>query len=322
MDTEVDRHGVERAYSKIVSSFRDLETEVKHILESASRQQSLKVAGLESRIKTIDSIVEKAVRKGVKDPMMELSDILGVRIIGLLRSDMGHFEALIRDEFEIIEVDDKTVHGDGLGYRSEHFICKLKKELVGRRYDEIKNFKFEIQLRTLCMHAWAALSHHLQYKSEEDVPVDLQQSLRALSGLFFVADSQFEQFVKVKDDYRERAAVESESLNAGPIDLNMDTFKAYASKRFPDRSMGTDDDISDLISDLKHFNITTINQIDNFVKKRRSDFADYEKESLKSGKFNAVGLVRSSYRLENPEYSDYRNAMLGGALAKRKSTSF
>lgn len=36
---------------------------------------------------------------------------------------------------------------------------------------------FEIQVRTLCMHAWAVVSHYLDYKGDWDVPADLKLSL-------------------------------------------------------------------------------------------------------------------------------------------------
>jgi len=82
----------------------------------------------------------------------------------------------------------------------------------------------------------------------------------------------------------------------------MDTFKAYAQANIPGRDHSvTDQSISELISELKQFNITTINEIDRFVKKHAKAFADEEKTSKPvSWKFNKVGVIRRSFKLENP----------------------
>jgi len=170
MDFQIDRSVIEAAYKGNLHRLESLEIEIRHTIEKAATKENLKINTLESRIKSIESVIDKAERKELKDPVLELNDVVGVRIIVLLKSYLHSFEILIRNEFDIIDIDDKSYSSDGLGYRSEHFVCKLKSDICGPRYNDIKDLKFEIQLRSLCMHSWAALSHHLQYKSEMDVP--------------------------------------------------------------------------------------------------------------------------------------------------------
>lgn len=308
MDSEIDQNAIEADYKNNLTRLQSLETEIRHTIAQATRQEDLKYTTLEGRVKTIESVVDKAKRKSISDPMLELNDIVGVRIIVLLKSHIKLFESLIKSEFDVIEIDNKDHNSDGLGYRSEHFVCKLKDDLKGRRYNNIKDLKFEIQLRTLCMHSWAALSHYLQYKSETDVPRELQQSLNALSGLFFVADAQFEQFFKNKNEYVRNIENTSTIADAGAAELNFDTLNSYIKRRFPDRLSTVDNSsISELISELKLFNIKTINDIDALLERQSKNFAKHEAFNgpAVGGRFNGVGVVRISFKLDNLGYKAY-----------------
>jgi len=75
-----------------------------------------------------------------------------------------------------------------------HACISLPNHFRGSRYDPIKSLKCEIQVRTASMHAWATVSHHLDYKQEADIPSELKDDFYALSGVFYIADSLFEQF--------------------------------------------------------------------------------------------------------------------------------
>jgi GTP pyrophosphokinase len=52
--------------------------------------------------------------------------------------------------------------------------------------------KAEIQVRTIGQHAWAAISHALQYKREQDAPVNVQRRLARLAGLLELVDDESE----------------------------------------------------------------------------------------------------------------------------------
>jgi ppGpp synthetase/RelA/SpoT-type nucleotidyltranferase len=71
-----------------------------------------------------------------------------------------------------------------VGYLSIHYTCRMPDRYLGPRYELTSGIVFEVQVRTLCMHAWATVSHYLDYKGDWDVPAELKRSLSALSGLF------------------------------------------------------------------------------------------------------------------------------------------
>jgi putative GTP pyrophosphokinase len=123
-------------------------------------------------------------------------------------SDIDHIGQVIRDSFLVISEDNKIEGSEvsSFGYMSVHFIATMKKEHSGPRYDHIANMRFEIQVRTIAMDAWANVSHYLEYKSETDVPSDLRRDFYALSGLFYVADKHFEMFFRSRTASREQLA--------------------------------------------------------------------------------------------------------------------
>jgi hypothetical protein len=53
-----------------------------------------------------------------------------------------------------------------------------------------KGMRAEIQVRTALQHAWAAVSHKLDYKSADEVPPTLRRKLFRLSAMFELADEQ------------------------------------------------------------------------------------------------------------------------------------
>lgn len=121
---------------------------------------------------------------------------------------------------------------------SVHFIARMKQAYSGPRYDKIAGFLFEIQVRTIAMDAWANVSHHLDYKTDKDVPAELRKDFYALSGLFYVADRHFEMFYsqsiesrkQMKELFEDTASLEDKAMQ----ELNLDTLSAYLVTKFPD----------------------------------------------------------------------------------------
>lgn len=151
---------------------------------------------LESRTKDVTSFRDKVARtsKAYRDPLSEVTDLCGLRVIAYYQDQVDAIGRLIAAEFL---VDDKNslVHsasGAEFGYKSSHFVVRLKQDRSGlREWHGLSAFTAEIQVRTVLQHAWAAISHKLQYKREEDVPHLLKRKLFRLSALFEIADDEF-----------------------------------------------------------------------------------------------------------------------------------
>lgn len=64
-------------------------------------------ASVDSRVKTLQSIKEKLLRKKYLNPLGEIEDVCGFRIVCYYASDMDGIENHIKKEFNVIKVSDK-----------------------------------------------------------------------------------------------------------------------------------------------------------------------------------------------------------------------
>ncbi|WPO40164.1 hypothetical protein [Tardiphaga sp. 42S5] len=271
--------------------------EVVFILKSKLDGSGIKIHDIEHRIKKVDSIIDKCERKGIQDHNL-LVDIVGARVVCLFRSDMSRVAEVLSSNFDVENVDDKLLDQGPLGYQSTHYICMLPGRYKGPRYEKTGGVKFEIQVRTLCMHAWAAVSHHLDYKGDWDVPEELKRALSALGGLFYVADNEFEQFYSA----RLQSKLEAEQTNVviEQKELNLDTIIPYLKQHFADRKQPTPSGASKLVKQLKGYGYKSIQDLEHMLNRGEEAFAAYERSNPPaSGRFYAEGAVRVTDRIVN-----------------------
>ena len=107
--------------------YERLREEVQFILNKQLIDAKIPIHAIEQRIKSIESAIKKAERDELTDPLNQLNDILGFRIICLFLSDIDRIFTLIKKNFKILEVDDKRfTKGESVfGYLSFHVIANL-----------------------------------------------------------------------------------------------------------------------------------------------------------------------------------------------------
>ena len=298
---------LEQDYELGLPLWSALESEVSYIIKETIEVSGVKTHAIESRIKSVKSVKAKAKEKDIINPISEINDIVGVRIVTLFRFSLSEIDRMVSESFSVVSKDDKLNDGkDVFGYMSIHYVCHLKQEYSGPRYDKIKSLKFEIQVRTLCMHAWSAISHYLSYKGEWDIPAESQKSLSALSGLFYLADNEFEMAFKSRVDSVKEARQSVSRNKLFEEFINFDTMSAYLESSFPDRNRSSDEGVSDLVKEVLNFGYKTIGEIDEIVKRVDSDLLEEEKDRLEEGKkyfYLDIGAVRSSLSINDEDYA-------------------
>ncbi|MGL9616976.1 hypothetical protein QRQ56_03160 [Bradyrhizobium sp. U531] len=263
--TEPDRQKIAQDYSRNYARYEGLLEEVLFILHDRIAAADIKVHTTEKRIKKLVSVTQKCERKGLND-LDGLVDLVGARVVCLFRSDLSKVGAVIRENFEVLDVDDKISEGGPLGYMSIHYVCRMPERYNGPRYENTRGVRFEIQVRTLCMHAWAAVSHYLDYKGEWDVPEELKLALSALGGLFYVADSEFEQFYSART--QSKLAAEKNSPKKYR-EINLDTVKSYLEQKFPNRKHSDFSVVSKLVQEIKKAEYGSIEEVDRDLERGR-----------------------------------------------------
>lgn len=185
-------------YKKLEKSYSAFAFKLKDLLHDIASNKNIAVHTVEARAKSVDSFAKKISRadKSYLNPLEEVTDLCGLRVILYYQSDVDLFCNFIRDEFSVD--DERSVNklhelsADRFGYISTHLIVNLKKSRGSLiEWSSFKSFNAEIQVRTVLQHAWASISHTLQYKNSSDTDTQIARQLNRVSGLLEVADEQF-----------------------------------------------------------------------------------------------------------------------------------
>ena len=158
-------------YRELMSYYRCAMMEVETKFNVLNEELSLMydrnpIESVKSRLKSPESIVDKAVRKEIpltpESIEENLYDIAGIRVICSFPGDIYMLaDALLRqDDITLIERKDYIKSPKPNGYRSLHLIVEIPIFLHNRT----RRMKVEVQLRTMSMDWWASLEHKIRYK--------------------------------------------------------------------------------------------------------------------------------------------------------------
>lgn len=209
-------------YKEHLPQFLEAETQIVKSLRTYLSEAGVRIAALESRVKSESSLVGKLELKGSKYKSLEdITDILGLRVITFYPDEVDKIASVIDRLYEVDwdqSVDKrKLLDLDSFGYLSLHYVCLIPD----------MPYHMEIQMRTLLQHAWANMSHDTGYKSSVEIPKKYIRNMNRLAGMLELADEQFSLIRMEITNYRRRmqALVASGNLNDAP--LNGDTFRSY-----------------------------------------------------------------------------------------------
>lgn len=186
-----------------------------------------------ARTKSVASFAAKAERTIdgrvlYTDPLSEITDQIGLRVITYLRDDVTAVAKLLGDESRVLDDRDMglvTASTGRWGYSSRHLLIAAEGEQQPA----------SVQVRTILQHAWAEFEHDIRYKGsipEEDAP-DLDRRFTLAAGLLELADREFS---AIRD--RLRSAPVSERAPELESDseprISTAVLATYLGNRFPD----------------------------------------------------------------------------------------
>jgi putative GTP pyrophosphokinase len=171
-----------------------LETHVAELLHDVARIDRIAV-----RAKHPESFAKKA-SKNNKDgtpkyanPLAEIQDQIGARIIVFYKQDVESVTEIIRKYFQPIEAKDLIPESQWeFGYFGRHFVMPLPMDVVPKEIDakDAPRF-FELQIKTLFQHAWSEAEHDLGYKSKGPLANEDQRLLAFAASQGWGADRAF-----------------------------------------------------------------------------------------------------------------------------------
>ncbi len=186
---------------------------------------------LTARTKSVASFAEKAERSIdgqvlYTDPLSEITDQIGLRVITYLRDDVGAVANLLGDEMRLLDDRDmglETASTGRWGYSSRHLLIAAEGEQQPA----------SVQVRTILQHAWAEFEHDIRYKGsipEEDAP-DLDRRFTLAAGLLELADREFS---AIRDRLRSAPMVERAPESDSEPRISTAVLATHLGNRFPD----------------------------------------------------------------------------------------
>ena len=159
------REEVKKFIEEYESTANFLEALIKN---NASMQKKFPALKISSRVKTVDSVLKKLLRKELTiSELNKLTDIAGVRIVVRFYEDIARVcEMICASGITIIEERDYINQiKKKSGYRAYHFIVEQEGRLA------------EIQIRTFAMDIWANAEHNIRYKPTLHVTSKIEERL-------------------------------------------------------------------------------------------------------------------------------------------------
>ena len=211
------KNNIKATYESYKPVFSEIVTNVENKLRKNLHLSSNPT--YKSRVKSFNSYYRKVLRlkseEAEKNNFVELTDMMGIRVICAFLEDLSEVEQQIKDNFVVKEVEYKGAQQSfrEFGYESVHVLVSIPKDCMPKKCQLPlpESLVCEIQIRTILQDAWAEVEHELIYKSEFtpfDMP--LRRKLASMNASLTLADIIFQEI----RDYQKKLQGEVEARRA------------------------------------------------------------------------------------------------------------
>lgn len=176
-------------------ALREVETKVEILSEEFQFLHNYNpIEHTKSRVKSIESIFNKQLRKGgdfsPESITENIKDIAGIRITCSFKKDIYNISESLKSQqdLKVLSVKDYIKNPKENGYRSLHVLVEVPVFMS----DRVEHVPVEIQLRTIAMDFWASLEHKIFYKYDQEVPAHLLDELKAAADSASELDEKME----------------------------------------------------------------------------------------------------------------------------------
>lgn len=208
--------------------------------------------------------VSAAGQAAYPDPLRDITDQIGVRVVTYVSSDVAAVADLIRDQLDV--VDDKdlgqaTASEGRFGYVSRHLQVALDPLWVGDPpVTGLSVPSAQVQLRTVLQHAWAEFEHDVRYKGTvpDALAPGMNRRFTLAAGLLELADREFQ---VIRDQLRaEMAEVMPEADPSDPR-IATEELAAFLNGQYPDAGWSRTDHYGWMSGLLLELGITSLREL-------------------------------------------------------------
>jgi len=152
------------------------------------------------RAKTPESFIIKSKNVDVygeprySDPLNQIQDQLGARIVTYYRTDIKPISDIVKDYYGSIEEKDVVPDSEKeFDYEGKHYILLIPEAVLTDKIDRTCcPHYFELQIKTLFQHAWAQADHNIAYKPSIKLTRAQRRIVACASAQAWGADHFFE----------------------------------------------------------------------------------------------------------------------------------
>jgi ppGpp synthetase/RelA/SpoT-type nucleotidyltranferase len=247
------------------------------------------------RAKSVASFAAKAhrARDGVPiydDPLTQITDQVGLRIITYLHSDVNAVADLLADQLTVLDdrdLGEETAREGRFGYASRHvLVAPGPDRAAAPPYDELDGQPASVQVRTVLQHAWAEFEHDIRYKGtipEEHAP-DLDRRFTLAAGLLELADREFS---AIRDRLHEAQAGEHPEADATDPRISGQELATFLSAQYANAGWSRTDHYDWIAGLLLELGITSLQDLEGLLKS-----VDSEALIARMGYQHPAGAVR------------------------------
>ena len=198
------------------------------------------------------------------DPLRDITDQIGTRIITYVTSDVAAVADLIKDQLRVVEDKDlgqATASYGGFGYVSRHLQVAVDPVWLGDTpVAGVRASSAQIQIRTVLQHAWAEFEHDIRYKGTipEELAPDLNRRFTLAAGLLELADREFE---VIRDRLRERTTEAEPEADANDPRIGNQELAAFLAGHYPEAGWSRTDHYAWMSGLLLELGITSLREL-------------------------------------------------------------
>ena len=180
-----------RAYADGWAEVRAATDDYVRLVTSILDEAGINYLTVTGRAKSITSFAAKAARTSgghpvFSDPLAEITDQIGIRVITYVHSDVQAVAELLADQVVVLDDRDmgrETASEGRFGYASRHLLIGVE---GGAR-------RAQVQIRTVLQHAWAEFEHDIRYKGTipDEHASEFDRRFTLAAGLLELADREF-----------------------------------------------------------------------------------------------------------------------------------
>jgi len=198
------------------------------------------------------------------DPLRDVTDQIGVRVITYVTSDVAAVADLVTDQLPVVDDKDlgqQTASEGRFGYVSRHLQVDVDPAWRGDLgVGDVRVASAQLQIRTVVQHAWAEFEHAIRYKGTipDELAPDLNRRFTLAAGLLELADREFE---VIRDRLRTPTVDGGPEPDASDPRIANQELAAFLAGHYPDASWSRDDHYSWMSGLLLELGITSLREL-------------------------------------------------------------